>query len=207
MSLTSRYHRNYARIGRYENYPETANEFIKSATKLCKSYAKIKKLSNDMIWAFDDALISDCMKVYDLYLEKKRFNIYPHIFVNIKIIEILPKINQNLLIIRRQIISLYRILKKLCQKKKFFWDRKKFFRSKTFLDPKKKILDQKKILYLKKFYIKKMDIARRLFNDQHPTTSLIDLFGKRYKIDENDKVFRWLCLNKASNYLTYLRIC
>ena len=189
-SLTSRYHRNYARIGRYENYPETANEFIKSATKLCKSYAKIKKLSNNMIWAFDDALISDCMKVYDLYLEKKRFNIYPHIFVNIKIIEILPKINQNLLIIRRQIISLYRILKKLCRKKKFFWDRKKFFRSKTFLDPKKKILDQKKILYLKKFYIKKMDIARRLFNDQHPTTSLIDLFGKRYKIDENDKVFR-----------------
>ena len=34
-----------------------------------------------------------------------------------------------------------------------------------------------------------MDIARCLFNDQHPTTSLIDLFGKRYKIDENDKVF------------------
>ena len=52
-----------------------------------------------------------------------------------------------------------------------------------------------------------MDIARRLFNDQHPTTSLIDLFGKRYKIDENDKVFWWLCLNKASNYLTYMRIC
>ena len=52
-----------------------------------------------------------------------------------------------------------------------------------------------------------MDIARRLFTDQHPTTSLIDLFGKRYKIDENDKVFRWLCLNKASNYLTYMRIC
>ena len=42
-----------------------------------------------------------------------------------------------------------------------------------------------------------MDIARCLFNDQHPTTSLIDLFGKRYKIDENDKVFRWLCLSKA----------
>ena len=34
-----------------------------------------------------------------------------------------------------------------------------------------------------------MDIARRLFNDQHSTTSLIDLFGKRHKIDENDKFF------------------
>ena len=52
-----------------------------------------------------------------------------------------------------------------------------------------------------------MDIARRLFNDQHPTTSLIGLFVKRYKIDENDKVFQWLRLNKASNYLTYMRIC
>ena len=35
-----------------------------------------------------------------------------------------------------------------------------------------------------------MDKARRLFNDQHPRTSLIDLFGKRFKIDENEKGFR-----------------
>ena len=43
---------------------------------------------------------------------------------------------------------------------------------------------------MKKNYLnQKMDIARRLFTDQHPTTSLIDLFGKRYKIDENDKFF------------------
>ena len=42
---------------------------------------------------------------------------------------------------------------------------------------------------MKKNYLnQKMDIARRLFTDQHPTTSL-DLFGKRYKIDENDKFF------------------
>ena len=34
-----------------------------------------------------------------------------------------------------------------------------------------------------------MDIARRLFNNQCPTTTLIDLFGKIYKIDGNDKVF------------------
>ena len=53
---------------------------------------------------------------------------------------------------------------------------------KTFLDRKKNFLDQKF------FQIEKIDIAS-LFNDQHPTISLIDLFGKRYKIDENDKVF------------------
>lgn len=34
-----------------------------------------------------------------------------------------------------------------------------------------------------------MNIARRPFNHQHQKTSLIDLFGKRYNIDENDKIF------------------
>ena len=42
---------------------------------------------------------------------------YPHIFVNIEIIEILPKIHQNFLIFKGEIISLYRILKKLSPKK------------------------------------------------------------------------------------------
>ena len=35
-----------------------------------------------------------------------------------------------------------------------------------------------------------MDVARQIFNSQHSTTDLIDLFGKRYKIDENDQTFR-----------------
>ena len=89
--------------------------------------------------------------------------------------------------------------------KKNFRSKKKFFRSKKNFQMENNFLDRKKnILYRKIFFrskkiiqIKKMDIARRLFNDQHPTTSLIDLFGKRYKIDENDKVFRWLCLSKS----------
>ena len=42
MSLIERYHRNFARIGRYENYPETANEFIKTATNLAKVMQKLK---------------------------------------------------------------------------------------------------------------------------------------------------------------------
>ena len=82
------------------------------------SYAKaMQKLSDDMICAIDDALIDDCMKVYDLYLEKKLLNTYPHFFINSEIIEILPKIHQNLLIFKREIIRLYRILKKLSRKK------------------------------------------------------------------------------------------
>ena len=31
-----------------------------------------------------------------------------------------------------------------------------------------------------------MNIARQIFNNQHCTTELINLFEKRYKIDEND---------------------
>ena len=70
-----------------------------------------------MICAFDDALTDDSMPVYELCLNEKRLNIYPHIFVNIKIMEILPKFHKNLLTFKREIITLYRILKKLSQKK------------------------------------------------------------------------------------------
>ena len=117
MSLIERYHRNLARIGRYENYPETGNEFIKMASNLAKSYAKVKKLSDDMICAFNDVLIVDCMQVYELFLNKKRLNKYPHILVNVEIMDILPKIHKNLSKFKREIITLYRILKKLSQKK------------------------------------------------------------------------------------------
>ena len=117
MSLIERYHRNLARIGRYENYPETGNEFIKMASNLAKSYAKVKKLSDDMICVFNDALIDDYIQVYELYLNKKRLNKYPHIFVNVKIMDILPKIHQHFLKFKREIITLHRILKKLSQKK------------------------------------------------------------------------------------------
>ena len=34
----------------------------------------------------------------------------------------------------------------------------------------------------------------------------IDLFGKRYNIDDRDQTFRWLCLNGVDNYLTFKRI-
>ena len=117
MSLIERYHRNLARICRYENYPETANEFIKTATNLAKSYVKVKKLSDDMICAFDDALIDDCLQVYELYLNKKRLNKYPHILFNVEIMDIFPKIHKNLLKFKREIITLYRILKKLSRRK------------------------------------------------------------------------------------------
>ena len=70
-----------------------------------------------MICAFDDALIDDCMHVYELRLNKKRLNKYPHIFVNIEIMEILLKVHKNMLTSKGEIITLYRILKKLSQKK------------------------------------------------------------------------------------------
>ena len=44
-----------------------------------------------------------------------------------------------------------------------------------------------------------MNIARQIFNNQHCTTDLIDLFGKKYKINENDKNFCWLCLYKTND--------
>ena len=52
-----------------------------------------------------------------------------------------------------------------------------------------------------------MDVARQIFNSQHCTTDVIDLFGKRYNIDEHDQTFKWFCLNQVENYLTFKRIC
>ena len=44
MGLIERYHRNLARIGRYENHPEIVNEFIKTAANLAKKV--MQKLKN-----------------------------------------------------------------------------------------------------------------------------------------------------------------
>ena len=72
ISLTSRCYRNLAGIVRYENYSGTTKEIIKTTTNLAKSYAKIKKYSENLICAFDDALIEHCMEIYKLFLEIKQ---------------------------------------------------------------------------------------------------------------------------------------
>ena len=69
-----------------------------------------------------------------------------------------------------------------------FLDRKDFLDQKTFLHSKLKILAWKNFFRSKNnffrstkiFEIKKMDIGRRLFNDQHPTTTLIALLGRNF---------------------------
>ena len=52
-----------------------------------------------------------------------------------------------------------------------------------------------------------MNIARQIFNNQHCTTELIDFFTKKYKINDKDHVFCWLCLNEIGNYYLFLGIC
>ena len=52
-----------------------------------------------------------------------------------------------------------------------------------------------------------MNISRQIFNNQHCTTELIDLFAKKYKINEKDHVSYWLCLKKIGDYYLYLRVC
>ena len=52
-----------------------------------------------------------------------------------------------------------------------------------------------------------MNIARQIFNNQHFATELTDLFAKRYKINEKDHAFCWLCLNEVGDYYLFLRVC
>ena len=82
---------------------------------------------------------------------------------------------------------------------------KNFFRQKTFFQIKKS------------FYNKKKNFLRQTFSDLKNghekkykwfnTSDLIDLFGKRYKTDENDETFWGLCLNQINDYFVFLRIC
>ena len=51
-----------------------------------------------------------------------------------------------------------------------------------------------------------MNISRQIFNNQHCTTELIDLFAKRYNINEKDYVFCGLCLNEVGDYYLFLRV-
>ena len=51
-----------------------------------------------------------------------------------------------------------------------------------------------------------MDIAREFFKIR-TTTDLINSFGKRYKINENNHIFRWLMINECDPYLVFLRVC
>ena len=48
---------------------------------------------------------------------------------------------------------------------------------------KKKIIVKNFFLNKKNFRLKKMDIAKKIFSDQHNTSDLIDLLCKRCKID------------------------
>ena len=41
----------------------------------------------------------------------------------------------------------------------------------------------------------------------HTSADLIDSFGKRYQINENDHTYRWLMINEVDPYLVLLRIC
>ena len=52
-----------------------------------------------------------------------------------------------------------------------------------------------------------MNVAKEIFNNLHTSADLIDSFGKRYQINENDHTYRWLMINKVDPYLVFFRIC
>ena len=70
---------------------------------------------------------------------------------------------------------------------------KKSFLLKIFL------VSVKKIKYSNGFCKKKF-----YNNNVQTVTDLIDSFGKRYKINENDHTFHWLMINEVDPYLVFL---
>ena len=51
-----------------------------------------------------------------------------------------------------------------------------------------------------------MNVTKEIFNNLHTSADLIDSFGKRYQINENDHTYRWLMINEVDPYLVFLRI-
>ena len=52
-----------------------------------------------------------------------------------------------------------------------------------------------------------MNVAKEIFNNLHTSADLVDSFGKKYQINENDHTYRWLMINEVDPYLVFLRIC
>ena len=52
-----------------------------------------------------------------------------------------------------------------------------------------------------------MNVAKEIFNNLHISTDLIDSFGKRYQINENDHTYCWLMINEVDPYLVFFSIC
>ena len=63
----SKYYQNQTRLKRYENYPWLAVDIMKTATRLSRSFIKIKKLTDYMLSTGNIQTIDYCLEVYRQY--------------------------------------------------------------------------------------------------------------------------------------------
>ena len=70
----AKYYQNQTRLGRYKNYLQLAIDIMKTATRLSRSFIKIKKLSDDIFSTGDIRTIDYCLEVYRQYISGERFD-------------------------------------------------------------------------------------------------------------------------------------
>ena len=63
----AKYYQNQTRLGRHKNYPRLVIDIMKTATRLSRSFFKIKKLTDDMFSTGDIQTIDYCLEVYRQY--------------------------------------------------------------------------------------------------------------------------------------------
>ena len=61
-------------MGRYENHPRLATDIMKTATRLSRSFIKIKNLSDEMFSTGNIRTTDYCLEVYRQYISGERFN-------------------------------------------------------------------------------------------------------------------------------------
>ena len=74
VGAVAKYYRNQTRIGRYKNYPQLAKDILKTATRLSRSFIKIKNVSNNMFSTGDIQRIVYCLEVYRQYTSGEAFD-------------------------------------------------------------------------------------------------------------------------------------
>ena len=78
IGASSKYHRNQARMGRYENYPPPplAVGILKTASKLACSFQKTQELTDNLYCTGDIQTIYCCLEVYRQYKSGEQFDYF-----------------------------------------------------------------------------------------------------------------------------------
>ena len=114
VGVISKYHRNEARMGRYENFRPLAVDILKTPSKLACSFKKIKELTDDLFCIGDIQTIDYCLEVYRQYRNGEQFENF--LWNGWEIKRTFSRLHPEMIEFEKNIMKFYKQIKKLIQK-------------------------------------------------------------------------------------------